>query len=172
MKLLFKSILIVLLLEGSAFGHEDLAESCQPFDGVALDIAKARAQFNRAINDSDINAVSAVLTEDVILVTGTDSDVFIGRDAQLKIWNQDFADDARLVYLRTPSCISMSGIFPIAMERGTWRGAKASDTVNHVSGEYSTKWREVSGQWMIETETYLTTNCGGSLCPEEMTEQP
>lgn len=167
MKLLFTSILIVLLWGGSAYAYDDSAESCQPFNGAALDIAEARAQFNKAIEKSDINTIRAVFTENVILITGTDSDLFIGRDAQLEIWNQDFADDARLVYLRTPSCILMSGIFPIAMEHGSWRGAKANDTVNHVSGEYSAKWRKVNGQWMIEVETYLTTNCGGSLCPAE-----
>ena len=168
MKLLCTIILIILFFDGSAYSHEDLAQSCQPFDSAALDIAKARAQFNRAIKDSDINAISAVLTEDVVLVTGTDSEIFIGRDAQLEIWNQDFEDEARLVYLRTPSCVSMSDNFPISMERGSWHGAKASDKVNYVGGEYSAKWREVNGHWMIEVETYLTTNCGGSLCPAKM----
>lgn len=170
MKLLFTSILIVLLLRVSAFASQVPAESCQSFDGAALDIIEARGRFNTALRDSDIDAIRVILTDKVILITGSGSDVLIGRDAQLEIWNQDFADDTSLIYVRTTRCISISGILPIAMEYGSWRGAIASDTVNHVSGEYSAKWRKVNGHWMVEAETYLTTNCGGSVCPEKNAE--
>ena len=170
MKLIFAGILIILLLKVSAYASEVSAESCGSFDGAALDIVEARERFNNAIRDSDIGAVREALAEKVILITGSGSDVIVGRDAQIKIWNQYFADDTSLLYVRTPRCISLSGILPIAMERGSWRGALARDTVNHVSGEYSSKWRKVNGQWMIEAETYVTTNCGGSLCPEKTIE--
>jgi hypothetical protein len=170
MKLLFASIWIVLFFRVSANASEDQAESCQPFADVALGIIEARGRFNTALRDSDTDAIRVVLAEKVILITGSDSAMIIGRDAQLEIWNQDFAADARLIYRRTPSCITMSDILPISMERGAWRGAIAGDAVNHISGEYSAKWRKVDGQWVIEAETYLTTNCGGSLCPEKKAE--
>jgi len=170
MKLLFTGILIILLLRVTAYASEAPAESCESFEGAALDIVDARGRFNTAIRDSDIDAVREALAKRVILITGSGSEVFIGRDSQLKIWSQDFADDTSLLYVRTPRCISLSGILPIAMERGSWRGAIASDALNHVSGEYSAKWRKVNGRWAIEAETYLTTNCGGSLCPEKTVE--
>ena len=168
MKLFPTSILLILLSVTPTHANETPTESCQPFDDRALEVAETRTQFNNAIKDSDIDAVKAVLAENVILVTGTNSDVFTGREAQLKIWQEDFVADAPLIYVRTPSCILVSGLVPGGLERGFWRGAKAGDTVNHISGEYSAKWREVNGQWVIEVETYLTTNCGGSFCKENV----
>jgi ketosteroid isomerase-like protein len=164
MKLFPTTILLILVSVTSAHANEAPTETCQPFNGAALEISEARARFNNGLNDSDIDAVEAVLADNVILITGTDSDVFIGREAQVKIWKEGFVADAPLAYVRTPSCILVSGLVPAALERGSWRGAKAGDTVNHISGDYSAKWREVNGQWVIEVETYLTTNCGGSFC--------
>lgn len=141
-------------------------ESCLPFSGLAADIALVRTQFNDAIAGANLPAINALLAEDVILITGTDSTALIGRAAQLAIWAEDFSGvNDRLVYARTPRCITVSGIAPIAMERGLWLGAKTGTIVNTVGGDYSVKWRLTDGQWVIEAETYVTTDCAGNLCP-------
>ncbi|MFT4636502.1 MAG: hypothetical protein ACI9WC_002119 [Arenicella sp.] len=85
MKLFPTSILLILLSVTSAHANKFPTESCQPFDGAALAISEARARFNNALNNSDIDAVKAALEDNVVLITGTDSDVFIGGDDQLKI---------------------------------------------------------------------------------------
>lgn len=147
-------------------GSLSQGEACLPFTGQASEIATARTRFNDAIADADLAAITAVLAKDTVLVTGTDSTVLAGRDAQLAIWAEDFAaPDTRLVYARAPACITVSAVAPIAMERGHWRGAATGDTQNAVGGVYSAKWRRVADQWTIEAETYSTTTCTGTLCP-------
>jgi hypothetical protein len=49
-----------------------------------------RQIFNQAIAEKDLQSIKNIFHEDVILVTGTDSDVFSGADAQLAIWRDDF----------------------------------------------------------------------------------
>lgn len=121
---------------------------------VDLAIRLARAAFNRALAEADLAAIGPLLAPDVVMVTGTDSAVIAGRKAQLLAWKREFAAKERMIYIRTPDTIIPSPVEPIAMELGVWQG-----TVNGIvqaSGRYSAKWREVSGQWLIEAEIYLT----------------
>lgn len=133
---------------------------------AANEIYESRVEFNRALRDEDIQAIRSVLSNDVVLVTATDSLLFVGRDAQLEVWAKNFGDDARLVYQRETRCITLSPIYPIAMEAGVWRGAMQAGDEDYVGGAYTAKWRLIDEKWRIEAETYMTTNCGGALCPE------
>ena len=110
---------------------------------------------------------SALLSNDVVLITGTDSDVFIGREEQLNLWISDFTNDSRLIYLRSPNCIKLSNLHPIAMEYARWRGARPASDKNFVGGDYVAKWRLIDDHWTIDAETYMTNECGGSLCGGE-----
>lgn len=132
---------------------------------VQSEISAARAEFNRAIQEEDAGSIRRVLSENVVLVTGTDSALIIGRQDQMDIWNEDFTSTDPLIFNRTPSCIVGSKLYPIALEHGYWIGAKHNDEINSVSGEYSAKWRRIDEGWIIESETYVTTNCAGDLCP-------
>ncbi|MFK8053732.1 MAG: nuclear transport factor 2 family protein [Woeseiaceae bacterium] len=136
-------------------------------DPTTHDILAAREMFNQAIVDGEIETIRRVLATDVMLVAGSDSAVLHGRDAQLQVWQADFDSGDRLVYERTAQCIRPSPIFPIAMEAGVWRGSVDGDRENYVSGEYSAKWRLIDGTWQLEAETFVTTDCGGSMCPDE-----
>jgi ketosteroid isomerase-like protein len=135
-------------------------------DPVAVAVREARDSFNRAIAQRDHEAIAGILDEDVILVTGTDSDLISGRAAQVEIWREDFKDDARLVYVRTPDCVSLSPILPIALETGAWRGAPQSGGDDHLGGGYVAKWRLVDDRWILEAEIFATMDCGGGLCPK------
>jgi ketosteroid isomerase-like protein len=121
---------------------------------VDLAIRLARAAFNRALAEADLAAIGPLLAPGVIMVTGTDSAVIAGRKAQLLAWKREFAARERMIYIRTPDTIIPSPVEPIAMELGDWQG-NVSGTVQ-AYGRYSAKWREVSGQWLIEAEIYLT----------------
>ena len=121
-----------------------------------LAIRLRRAAFNRALADGDVDAIAQILAPDAILVTGTDSGVIAGRKAQLMTWKRDFAASARTVYTRTPGTIIASAVEPIALEHGQWQCAAASDGRFIASGDYSAKWREIGGAWVIEAEIYLT----------------
>ncbi|WP_298400372.1 nuclear transport factor 2 family protein [Sphingobium sp.] len=119
-----------------------------------LAIRMARATFNRALAEGDLNAIGPLLAMNVVMVTGTDSAVISGRKAQLMAWKREFAAKERMIYTRTPDMITPSPVEPIAMEHGHWQGAVAG--VTQASGRYSAKWREVGGAWVIEAEIYLT----------------
>ena len=121
-----------------------------------LAIRLRRAAFNRALAEKDVDAIGPLLAPDAILITGTDSGIIAGRKAQLMTWKRDFAAPVRTVYTRTPATIVASPVEPIAFEHGQWECVTATDGRFIASGDYSAKWRELGGMWVIEAEIYLT----------------
>lgn len=124
-------------------------------DSPDLAIRLRRAAFNRAIADADLAAIGQFLTNDVVLVAGTDSALLSGRKAQLLTWKREFASPDRTIYSRIPDEIELSAVAPIAMEHGKWRGVTLSG-IDLASGTYSAKWRKTGGEWMLEAEIFLT----------------
>ena len=127
-----------------------------PADGnVAAELAIRirRAGFNRAIAEGDAGAIAGVLAKQAVLVTGSDSMVIAGRAEQLRVWKRAFAARERMVYVRTPERIALSRVEPVALEQGRWEGSGGGLVA---SGEYSAKWRELGGEWVIEAEVFVT----------------
>ncbi|WP_206241931.1 DUF4440 domain-containing protein [Novosphingobium terrae] len=118
-----------------------------------LAIRLRRAAFNHALAQGDLAAIGPLLALNAQLVTGTDSAVLAGRKAQLTAWKREFAARPRTIYLRKPERIVASSAEPIAFEHGTWSGTTA-EQVTH--GDYTAKWRQVAGEWVIEAELFLT----------------
>jgi len=151
-------------------------ESAGP--ATAIDAVRAqRAAFNKAIAEKDIEAVAATMHENIILVTGTASEVFTGRAAQLSLWQKDFENPGRAVYVRTTDCVRVSEVFPVALETGHWRGvregqADGSGAKSFAAGVYAAKWRRVDGTWLHESEIFATEACGGDFCPVDDVERP
>lgn len=121
-----------------------------------LAIRLARAAFNKALAEGDLNAIGPILAPGVILVAGTDSALLSGRKAQLAAWKREFAAADRTVYSRTPDTITLSSVEPIAFEHGHWQGIKASGGGVFARGDYTAKWRNTGAAWTIEAELYLT----------------
>ncbi|MCP1471827.1 ketosteroid isomerase-like protein [Sphingobium sp. OAS761] len=121
-----------------------------------LAIRMRRASFNRALADADLATIERILAKDVVLITGTDSAVIVGRKAQLLAWRREFAAADRIVYVRTPRDILVSPIEPVAMEQGHWEGRARSDDRPATSGDYSAKWRLNGEEWRLEAEIFLT----------------
>lgn len=112
-----------------------------------------RAGFNRAIAEGDTAAIAAVLAKQAVMVTGSDSAIITGRAEQVRVWKREFAAPARMVYVRTPQRIAVSRVEPVALETGHWEGSGGGQAAR---GEYSAKWREVAGEWVIEAEVFAT----------------
>lgn len=121
-----------------------------------LSLRLRRAEFNKALAACDLDSIRALLAPDVILVTGTDSAVITGRNAQLQAWRREFAAAARVVYVRTPQVVIGSDVEPIAFEHGKWQGSLISNGDVIACGDYTAKWRQKSGQWFLEAEIFLT----------------
>ncbi|MGA9574258.1 MAG: nuclear transport factor 2 family protein [Lysobacterales bacterium] len=135
-------------------------------DPAAIENVRTQRQaFNQAIAEEDLQSIEIILHENVLLVTGTDSDIYRGREAQLAIWDDDFGNPDRAVYKRTPACIRVSPVFPIALEYGNWRGERQNRTEDFAAGGYAAKWRRIDGHWRLESEIFSTEACGGDFCP-------
>jgi ketosteroid isomerase-like protein len=142
------------------------ATAAAPAATAEQQIRAQRAAFNRAIAKGDLKAIAAVLADNAQIVTGADSLVFSGRAGELKLWREDLAAPSRGIYVRTPNRIELSPVAPMAMETGHWRGVDTKSAKDWSSGDYVAKWRRITGKWLIESETYMTTACGGSYCPK------
>ena len=121
-----------------------------------ITIRLRRAEFNRAIAAADIAAISAILSQDVIMITGTDSAVVSGRKAQLLAWKREFSAKPRMIYTRTTDTITASAVEPIAMEHGQWRGLADGESMPTASGIYAAKWRQKGGVWLLVAEIFVT----------------
>ncbi len=138
-----------------------------PAASAEQQIRSQREAFNGALARGDLAAIATFLAENAQIVTGRASLVFSGRAAQIGMWWEDLQAADRATYVRTPDHIELSPLSPMAMESGHWRGANVkSAPANWASGSYSAKWRKIDGQWLIESELYMTTACGGSFCPQ------
>jgi len=158
------SLLLALLnpLTTQASG-QDCANDGDP---AAIDSVRLQRQaFNQAIAGKDLAGIEQILHQNVLLVTGTNSDIYSGAEAQLAIWREDFTDPDRAVYVRTPRCIRVSTIAPVALEYGSWRGERSTREGEFAAGSYAAKWRKLDGGWRLESEIFATEACGGGFCP-------
>ncbi len=121
-----------------------------------ITIRLRRAEFNRAIAAADIAAISAILSPDVLMITGTDSAIVSGRKAQLFAWKREFSAMPRMIYTRTTDTITPSLVEPIAMEHGHWQGLADGEGVASASGSYAAKWRQYGGVWLLVAEIFVT----------------
>lgn len=160
-------VLTLSLLAASALNAAEPQCSHAGDTGEVNKVQNQRQLFNRAIIDKDIQAIERVLHDEVILITGTDSDVYTGQAAQLAIWSSDFSEPGRAVYVRTPACIRVSPVYPVALEYGTWRGEKPDSAGSFAAGSYAAKWRMVDKLWKLESEIFATEDCGGDFCPAD-----
>ncbi|MDT0594795.1 nuclear transport factor 2 family protein [Glaciecola petra] len=148
------SILLLLL----AFVHSFAVASvpCEESPESAK-ITAQRMAFNQAIVDTDIKTMDKILTSDVILITGTESVVFSGKQAQLSLWEDDAKEngDAKTICDRVAQCIQVTSDEKMAMESGQWLCSNSGELT--YKGIYSAKWRQIDGLWQIEAETFMTT---------------
>ena len=127
-----------------------------PNPTAELAIRQQRALFNRAIAARDATAIGPILARDCVMMTGTDSAVISGRNAQVKVWKAMFAAGDTTVFTRTPETITLSAVEPIAFEQGQWEGRAPDAAAAESAGVYTAKWREVGGVWQIEAEIFVT----------------
>ncbi|NML94926.1 nuclear transport factor 2 family protein [Novosphingobium olei] len=119
-------------------------------------VRSARAAFNRALAEADLGAIGPLLARDVVLITGSDSGVVAGRQAQLIAWKREFSARPRTVYVRTTQSVTASTIEPIALEQGIWEGTIEGQGTLVAGGVYSAKWRQTDGAWRLIAEIFVT----------------
>src|SRR3546814_17125786 len=80
---------------------------------------KQKTAYEMRISDWSSDVCSSdLLGRDVVMVTGSDSAVVSGRNAQIKAWRREFDSPARAVYTRKPVRVAISRVEPVALEQG------------------------------------------------------
>lgn len=127
-------------------------------------IHAARKAFNEAIAKQDTAAMRAFLAEDYV-ITISNGDIERSRDAHIKSFAAHFEQYPDVVYVRNPTAIQVSEVYPIAIERGTWVGTRTTPSgVMKNGGEYTAAWKRTGQGWLIYSELFVALYCQGEGC--------
>jgi ketosteroid isomerase-like protein len=127
-------------------------------------IRTSRMKSNVAIARHDVDAIQSFLDADYVITISTGA-IERSRDEHGRSFAAHFKEFPDVVYVRTPSKITVSSAYPLAMERGTWVGTRTTRNGKLESGgEYTAAWRKVDGAWKIYSELFVALYCRGVDC--------
>ncbi len=89
---------------------------------------------------------------DARLIAG-DGALILGADEIVRAFAAQFADPDFVTYLRTPETVSLDARGERAAEQGRWTADWKGQAM---AGTYLAVWRKALGQWVIESELYVT----------------
>ena len=113
------------------------------------DAIRARRRLtNKLIAGRDAARLKPFFVADARLITG-DGGLILGADAIVEAFAAQFREPGFVSYVRTPDTVDLDREGARAAETGRWTGGG-------VSGAYMAAWRKVTGQWVIESELFLT----------------
>ena len=117
------------------------------------DAIRARRRLtNKLIAAHEAQRLRPFFAPDVKLIAG-DGALITGIDAVIDAFAGQFADPAFVTYVRTPDAVEIDEAAARAAEAGRWvahwKGAE-------LSGRYLAAWRKVTGQWVIDSELFVT----------------
>jgi len=117
------------------------------------DAIRARRKLtNKLIAAHEAARLRPFFAPDVKLIVG-DGALILGVDAVLEAFAAQFADPAFLTYIRETETVSVDAAGDRAAEHGLWTGVYRDAELR---GTYLAVWRKARGQWMIESELYVT----------------
>lgn len=117
------------------------------------DSVRARRRLtNKLIAAHDAARLKPFFLPDATLISG-DGGVLLGAKAILDAFAGQFRDSDFVTYLRTTDDVRLDAEGVRAAETGTWLATWKDATA---SGPYLAVWRKVTGQWLIESETFVT----------------
>lgn len=117
------------------------------------DAIRARRRLtNRLIAAHEAARLRPFFMPDVKLVVG-DGGLILGVDAVLEAFAAQFAEPGFVAYVRETAEVSPDGAGLRAAESGRWTGVWKD---REMGGTYLAVWRRVMGQWVIESELYVT----------------
>jgi hypothetical protein len=115
-----------------------------------------RRLTNKLIAAHDAARLKPFLDPAINLIAG-DGSILIGAAAVLGAFEAQFRDPAFITYVRTSDSVRLNAAGDRAAEAGgwvaRWRGGQGEVTM---SGTYLACWKRTVGQWVIESELYVT----------------
>lgn len=120
---------------------------------VPEDAIRARRKLtNKLIAGHEAGRLKPFFLPDATLISG-DGGVLLGAQAILEAFAGQFRDPSFVTYVRTTDTVRLDTEGVRAAETGTWVATWKDATS---SGPYLAVWRKVTGQWLIESETFVT----------------
>jgi ketosteroid isomerase-like protein len=117
------------------------------------DAIRARRRLtNKLIAAHEAARLKPFFAPDIRLIAG-DGTLIHGADAVVKAFGDQFADPDFVTYLRTPEQVELDAAGERAAEHGRWT---ADWKGSEMAGSYLAVWRKTVGQWVIESELYVT----------------
>jgi len=118
-----------------------------------LDAIRARRRLtNKLISAHEAARLKPFFAPDVRLIAG-DGALILGADAVVSAFAGQFADPDFVTYVLTPDSVEVDAAGERAAEHGRW---VADWKGSEMSGSYLAVWRKSLGQWVIESELYVT----------------
>lgn len=117
------------------------------------DAIRARRKLtNKLIAAHDAARLRPFLAKDMKLIAG-DGSLILGADAVVQAFADQFRDPDFTTYVRTTTEVQLDADGSRAAENGTWL---AHWGPSQMSGTYLAVWRKITGQWVLESELYVT----------------
>jgi hypothetical protein len=120
-------------------------------------IAARRKLTNRLIAGKIASRLAPFFDPKVVLIAG-DGSVLMGAAEVIAAFGVQFRDPDFIAYVRTSDEITLDSAGRRAAEHGHWLGSWTS--AQPQSGTYLAAWKKVTGQWVIESELYVTLDLG------------
>ena len=117
------------------------------------DAIRARRKLtNRLIAAHDARRLAPFFASDATLISG-EGGLLMGAAVIVAAFEAQFADPSFVTYLRTTQSVTLAADGLRAAEAGTWLATWKDQTA---TGPYLAAWKKVRGQWVIESETFVT----------------
>jgi hypothetical protein len=113
------------------------------------DAIEARRRLtNRFIAERQAERLRPFFMANARLITG-DGGLILGVDGIVSAFAAQFGEPGFVPYVRTTQRVDLDARAGRAAEHGHWTGGG-------MSGSYLAVWRKVTGQWVIESELFVT----------------
>ena len=118
------------------------------------DAIRARRRLtNKFIAAHDAARLKPFFDPQIKVIVG-DGSLILGAAAVLDAFAAQFKDPTFVAYVRTPEDVRLDAEGARASESGAWTAEWQG--APQVHGVYLAAWRKVTGQWVIESETFVT----------------
>jgi ketosteroid isomerase-like protein len=142
------------------------AQTSQAQSSVSADaraIRGARIAQNAAMAAGDVEKAATWWTDDVTIRRGLGAGVS-GIEGYKAILERAPVADTATVYERKTTDVTVSKVWPLAFETGTWVARVGGKGPATITGRYSAQWVKRAGKWLIRSEVFVALTCAGKGC--------